>query len=159
MNIFTFLLVSVALCSQEVVNGYPQRYPASSMMQVIQKSGNTNEALVQALVMQAIADDLSNEAKESRGRDRANIAQNSGPVTIKDCGTPGQIVNSVLQASLFWVPASALKVTVNCGISSGCTQVKVEVPTGTVQADIAVCIDEGKVYISGNFIGANFRIS
>ena len=115
---------------------------------VIQRSGNNNEALAQALIMQALAEDLSNEAKESiatpRGRDRASIAQNSGPVTIEDCGNPGQIVNSVLQASLFWVPANTLKVTINCGISSGCTQVKVEVPTGTVQADIDVCVDESK---------------
>ncbi len=130
-----------------MVNGLP----ASSMMdvaKVIQRSGNNNEALAQALIMQALAEDLSNEAKESiatpRGRDRASIAQNSGPVTIKDCGNPGQIVNSVLQASLFWVPANTLKVTINCGISSGCTQVKVEVPTGTVQADIDVCVDESK---------------
>ncbi len=141
MKIFAFLLVSMILCSQEMVNGSP--VSQRDVMKEIQRSGNNKEALVQALVLQALAEDLSIEEKEPRGR--ARIAQNSGPVIIEDCGTPGQIVNTVLQASLGWIPgiANTLKVTINCGISEGCTQVKVEVPTGTVQADIDVCVDKG----------------
>ncbi len=83
-----------------MVNGSP--VSQRDVMKEIQRSGNNKEALVQALVLQALAEDLSIEEKQPRGR--ARIAQNSGPVTIEDCGTPGQIVNSVLQAALFWVP-------------------------------------------------------
>ncbi len=41
---------------------------------------------------------MSIEEKEPRGR--ARIAKSSGPVTIEDCGIPGQIVNIVLHAGI-----------------------------------------------------------
>ncbi len=57
MKIFAFLLVSMILCSQEMVNGSPES-SMRDVMKDIQRSGNNNEALVQALVLQALAEDL-----------------------------------------------------------------------------------------------------
>ena len=145
MKIFAFLLVSVALCSQQMVNGSS----AKNVLKAVQRSRNNKEALAQALILQALKDS-SNAVKESRityeDRGRARISQVASFLTIQDCGTAGNIVNTVLQASLGWIPniANAVNVLVNCGISSGCTQVRVDVPAGNTVADIDVCTVSGK---------------
>ncbi len=145
MKIFAFLLVSVALCSQQMVNGSS----AKNVLKAVQRSRNNKEALAQALILQALKDS-SNAVKESRityeDRGRARISQAASFLTIQDCGTAGNIVNTVLQASLGWIPniANAVNVLVNCGISSGCTQVRVDVPAGNTVADIDVCTVSGK---------------
>ena len=145
MKIFAFLLVLVALCSQQLVNGSL----AIDVLKAIQMSQNNKEALTQALVLQALKDS-SNAVKESRitheDRGRARISQAASFLTIQDCDTAGNIVNSILQPALGWIPgiANAVNVLVNCGISSGCTQVRVQVPAGNTVADIDVCTVSGK---------------
>ena len=83
-------------------------------------------------------EDDSNAAELYSSEQDAIDIQSS--ISVTGCGVPGNIVNTVLQASLGWLLAiypRAVNVLVQCGT---CTHVRVEAPVGTVQADVNVCI-------------------
>ncbi len=144
MKLITFVLVSVvALCSEQVVHGSPVNDLAQAIHKLAMMKNNEIESQAQELLVKAIAEELSNELKSSQKNEV--IAQTSG-VDIQDCGTAGSIVRRILETSLFWVPANTYGVYVNCGLSSDCTRVRVEVPTGTVQTDVNVCYNNGNVF-------------
>ena len=71
--------------------------------------------------------------------DRAS-AQVSG-VVVRNCGTTGNIITAAL--SPLNIFSSAFGVLVDCQISQGCIQVRVDVPANDRIVDIDIC-DLGK---------------
>ncbi len=154
MKLITFVLVSVALCSQQVVHGSPVNDLALAIHKMAM-SNNEIKSQAQELFVKAIAEELSNELKQVlkqtksslRNEEMALIAQNAPVVDIRDCGTVGNTLNAILQPALFWIPQGELSILVDCGLTSNCTQVRVEVPTGTIQANVEVCFDQGMCFV------------
>ena len=62
-------------------------------------------------------------------------------IQIHNCGTAGDIINSAL--SVLNIYSAQFGVLVDCQISPGCVQARVDVPADDVVADIDVC-DLGK---------------
>jgi hypothetical protein len=65
-------------------------------------------------------------------------------IDIRNCGTTGTIINSAL--AVLNIYSDQFGVLVDCQISPGCVQVRVDVPADDVVADIDVC-DLGKSLI------------
>ena len=65
-------------------------------------------------------------------------------INIRNCGATGNIINSAL--AVLNIYADQFGVLVDCQVSPGCVQVRVDAPADDVVADIDVC-DLGKSLI------------
>lgn len=105
--------------------------------QVYGMENDNNKALMETLG--EIKSDPFNTISDETGLKHIAQAQQ---VAINGCGPAGDIV----QAALRFVGAlfrGAVRIAISCG---RCTQVRVEVPVGTVQADVRVCSDPSKFW-------------
>ena len=87
--------------------------------------------------------------RRSKAADHGKLSQQRQPVTaqvsgvnIQNCGAAGNIINSALSVLNTLFP-NDFGVLVDCQISPGCVQVRVDVPADDILADIDVC-DLGK---------------
>ena len=81
-------------------------------------------------------------------RVQSNELATTQAVSIVNCGPDGDLVNSILQASLgvvFSFFPNSVQIDIDCGGS--CTAVTVEAPVGTIQADVNVCVNPGNTSI------------
>lgn len=75
-------------------------------------------------------------------------------ISIVNCGPDGDLVNTILQASLGWLFAiypNAADIAINCDFygDGRCTAVTVQAPVGTTQADVDVCVNpDGSVCVT-----------
>ena len=73
-------------------------------------------------------------------------------ISIVNCGPDGDLVNTILQASLGWLFAiypNSVDIVINCDFygDGRCTAVTVQAPVGTIQADVDVCENPGNTSI------------
>ena len=75
-------------------------------------------------------------------RVQSNELATTQAISIVNCGTAGAIVDTILQATLGTLfPNADIDIAIDCG--GTCTEVTVEAPVGTTQADVDVCVNPG----------------
>ena len=81
-------------------------------------------------------------------RVQSNELATTQDISIERCGSEGELVNNILQASLGWLFAifpNSANIAINCDYygDGRCTAVTVQAPVGTIQADVDVCVNPG----------------
>ena len=75
-------------------------------------------------------------------RVQSNELATTQAISIVNCGTAGAIVDTILQATLGTLfPNADIDIAIDCG--GTCTEVTVQAPVGTTQADVDVCVNPG----------------
>ena len=111
-----------------------QRFPNSQHRAIAQRFPNSqHRAIAQQYPWQLAAQGKLQQSSEV-------TAQVTG-VIVEDCGEPfTSIINIAFGVLNLWF-VNQFGVLVNCGISSNCVQVQVDVPANDVLTDIDVCRD------------------
>ena len=84
---------------------------------------------------------LAQGTQKFTGIQKNRVTSQVRGIDIRNCGTAGNIINSALSVLNFY--SAQFGVLVDCRVSPGCVQVRVDVPADDVVADIDVC-DLGK---------------